>query len=647
MRRASFKFLHVSKLKSSTTPIISRLLTTQISSTSASTNQSTTNPSFSSSTHVNFPPKLKGLLFSSPKTHQFQKNPSQNFSTRLINPSKLPSRQRKITERAQIEEEFEEAKTAEEMLEAFKEMEANFDEKDLGLASLKIALQLEQEGADPEKIQTYANRALSAVSIDDKNSLPVAMTLQLLGSTNLSLKKYNDALIYLNKANKMLIRLEEEGNFKPHDIKPIQYTVYMELANTMTAMDRREEGLENLKKSVEIKEFLLGKDSKEVGNAYRDLAEAYVAILNFKEGLPYCLKALEVHKEELGNNSVEVAHDRRLLGVIYTGMDQHEKALEQNQLAQKVLKNWGRTADLLRAEIDAANMHVALGKYDAAINTLKSAVQQTEKGSENRALIFITMAKALVCQNKYPDAKRCLEISCGILDKKEKSKPLEVSEAYMEMSMQYETMNEFEIAVSLLKRALALLEMLPQEQHSAGSVSSRIGWLLLLTGKVTQAIPYLESAAETLKESFGSKHFGVAYIYNNLGAAYMELERPESAAQMFAVAKDIMDVALGPHHADTIDTCQNMSKAYAAMGSYPLAIEIQQKAVDAWHGHGVMAQDALAEAIRVLDMLKMKALGVSDSLSEASTTNALPLPQSSDPTRSLQPNRLPNTPWRQ
>ncbi|RXH87304.1 hypothetical protein DVH24_028804 [Malus domestica] len=134
--------------------------------------------------------------------------------------------------------------------------------------------------------------------------------------------------------------------------------------------------------------------------------------------------------------------------------------------------------------------------------------------------------------------------------------------------MQYETMNEFETAISLLKRTLALLERLPQEQHSEGSVSARIGWLLLLTGKVSHAIPYLESAAERLKESFGPKHFGVGYIYNNLGAAYLELERPQSAAQMFTIVKDIMDVSLGPYHADSIESCQNLSKAYAAMGRY-------------------------------------------------------------------------------
>ena len=449
------------------------------------------------------------------------------------------------------------------MLKAFKDMEACFDERELGLASLKVGLKLDQEGEDPEKALSFADKALDQ---DGKHSLLVAMALQLMGSVNYSLKRFNDSLGYLNRANRLLGRLEEEGVAGVEDIRPVLHAVQLELGNVKTAMGRREEALGNLKRALEIKQMTLEKDSKELGVAYRDLAEAYVSFLNFKEALPFGLKALEIHRKELGHNSVEVAHDRRILGVIYTGMEEHEKALEQNELSQKVLKNWGLSSELLHAEIDAANMQIALGKYDEPINTLKGIAQQTEKDSENRALVFISMGKALCNQEKFADSKRCLEIACGILDKKETVSPIEVAEAYSEISMQYETMNEFEIAISLLKRTLALLEKQPQEQHSEGSVSARIGWLLLLRGEVPQAIPYLESAAERLKESFGSKHFGVGYIYNNLGAAYLELDRPQSAAQMFAVAKDIMDVSLGPHHADSIEACQNLSKAYSAMG---------------------------------------------------------------------------------
>lgn len=480
----------------------------------------------------------------------------------------MSSRQRKAKEKSELEEAFESAKTADEMLKAFKDMESSFAERELGMASLKVGLKLDQEGEDPEMILSFANRALQALDKDDKPSLMVVMALQLLGSANYGLKRFNDSLGYLGRANRMLGRLEQEGYNNVEDLRPVLHAIQLELSNVKMAMGRREEAIGNLRKCLEIKEMTLEEDSKELGKANRDLAEAYVSVLNFNEALPFCMKAFEIHKRQLGLNSVEVAHDRRLLGVIYTGLEEHQKALEQNELSQKVLKNWGLSSDLLNAEVDAANIQIAMGKYDEAINILKGVVQQTDKESETRALVFISMGKALCSQDKFADSKRCLEIACGILDKKERISPLDVADAYSEVSMQYETMNEFETAISLLKRALALLEKLPQEQHSEGSVSARIGWLLLLTGKVQQAVPYLESAAEMLKESFGTKHFGIGYIYNNLGAAYLELNRPQSAAQMFAIAKDIMDVALGPHHTDSIEACQNLAKAYGSMGRY-------------------------------------------------------------------------------
>ncbi|KAJ1417495.1 Tetratricopeptide-like helical domain superfamily [Sesbania bispinosa] len=565
--------------------------------------------------------------------NKFVAVPFRNMDTLMEKPSQIPSRQRKIKERSQLEEEFESAETTEQMLKAFRDMEGAFDERELGLASLKIGLKLDREGEDPEKALSFANRALKALDKDNKPSFPVAMTLQLLGSVNYSLKRFSDSLGYLNRANRVLGRLQDEG-FSVDDVRPVLHAVQLELANVKTAMGRREEALENLRKCLEIKEMTFEEDSGELGKANRDLAEAYVAVLNFKEALPYCLKALEIHKKQLGQNSVEVAHDRKLLGIVYSGMEEHEKALEQNVLAQRILKNWNLNSDLLRAEIDAANMMIALGRYDEAVGTLNNVVQQTDKDSETRALVLISMAKALCNQEKFADCKRCLEISLEILGKRERISPVEVAEAYSEISMQYETMNEFETAISLLKRTLALLEKVPQEQHSEGSVSARIGWLLLLTGKVQQAIPYLESAAERLKDSFGPKHFGVGYIYNNLGAAYLELDRPQSAAQMFAVAKDIMDVSLGPHHADTIESCQNLSKAYGEMGSYTLAIEFQQQVIDAWESHGASAEDELREAHRLLEQLKKKARGAS---ANESPMKALPLPHTPAASRSSQP----------
>ena len=57
------------------------------------------------------------------------------MDTLVERPTQLSSRQRKVKQKAELEEAFESAKTTEEMLKAFKDMESAFDEGELGLAS--------------------------------------------------------------------------------------------------------------------------------------------------------------------------------------------------------------------------------------------------------------------------------------------------------------------------------------------------------------------------------------------------------------------------------------------------------------------------------------------------------------------------------
>ncbi|KAM7252357.1 hypothetical protein ACFE04_024240 [Oxalis oulophora] len=179
----------------------------------------------------------------------------------------------------------------------------------------------------------------------------------------------------------MLGRLEGE-DCSVDDLRLVQHAVHLEIANVKTAMGWREEALEKLKNFLEIKDLTLDEE-------------------------------------------MEVAHVRRILGVIYSGMKEHEKALEQNQLSLKVRKNWGLIfSDLLRVEIDAANMQLALGIYDEMHYVIK-------KNSRTQRYDY--------------------KLPMGFSKKKIVSL-VEVSEAYLEISMQYETMNEREAAILLLKR---------------------------------------------------------------------------------------------------------------------------------------------------------------------------------------------------
>ncbi|XP_074316610.1 protein KINESIN LIGHT CHAIN-RELATED 2-like [Silene latifolia] len=627
MKRATTKLISCSKIATSSTSI-SGNFTPQFTNSSSSISNS---PIHKPCTNHNLKPcsNSNALFYKSYKTHHFHNNPSQNYSTHVGITPDFPF----LKKSSNIAEVLTAAKSAEEMLKAFKKMEANLDEGEIGFACMLIGFQLRQEGKDPEKIVSFANRALAVVDKEGENKgcLFVASILELLGSTNYSLRKYNDALGFLNRANNILVKLEDDGKYDSQDIKPVLHAVQMNLADVHGAKGMIEAFMDNLRKSLEIKEVLMGKDSREFGNANRDFAIACVRSKDFKDGLLYCLKALKIHLALLGENSVEVGHDRRVLGRVYNGMEEYKKALEEFQLAQKVYKNCGCSSYLDHAVIDAATLNINLGRYEDAMNTLKGVVQD----SENQFYILTSIGAVLIHQEKFADAKRCLENACSVLDKQEKSKPFEVFEVYLTITMLYEAMEEFETSISLLKRALSLLEKLPNEQPPLElDVSARIGWRLLLMGKVTQAIPYLESAAEIGKVTFGSKNFVLGYVYNNLGVAYLELERTQSAAQMFAAAKDIMDASsLGPHHNDSIQACQNLSKAYAAMKSYPLAIEFQQKAVDAWESHGRSEEDELREARQLLQQLKASARGVS---TKDYPTKTVPLPYVRADSRDLQ-----------
>uniref|UniRef100_J3LIG4 MalT-like TPR region domain-containing protein n=1 Tax=Oryza brachyantha TaxID=4533 RepID=J3LIG4_ORYBR len=559
------------------------------------------------------------------------------------------------------EEAFEAAKGTRDLLDAFSRLEAVLppSDKRLALACLKLGQHLDGSGSgDPSRVLSLALRSLGILeaapnpTASHSDAVSLAMALHLAGSASFDLSRFHDALSFLSRSLRLLSPLlpskdvaaadasgeEGDGDVEGFDVRPVAHAVRLQLANVKTALGRREEALADMRACLDLKESILPPGSRELGAAYRDLAEAYATVLDFKEALPLCQKALELHESTLGKNSVEVAHDRRLLGVIYTGLEQHEQALQQNEMSQKVMKSWGVAGDeLLHAEIDAANIKIALGKFDEAVTVLKNVAKQVEKDSEIRALVFISMAKALANQEKTGDTKRCLAIACDILEKKEFAAPDKVAEAYVEVSSLYEMVNEFDKAIALLKRSLGMLERIPQAQHMEGNVAARIGWLLLLTGKVSEAVPYLEDAVERMKDSFGPKHYGVGYVYNNLGAAYMEMDRPQSAAQMFALAKEVMDVSLGPHHSDTIEACQSLANAYKAMGSYALAMEFQKRVVDSWRNHGPSARDELKEAIRLYEQIKIKALAF---LSSENSAIQLPEPQEkevdSDSTRVAQ-----------
>lgn len=498
-----------------------------------------------------------------------------------------------------------------------------------GLALLESAELHESEG-DHQEALGLALKALAPLQASHGGwSLPVARALRLAGAAATRAGSLSDGLESLGAAADIVDYLAPaRRKGVPAEVAVVGAAVYEQLARAKMAIGRRWDAVGDLQRALDLKTLFLEAGSAELGNAYRDVAEAYAGVLDFDKALPLCSKALGIAERRFGEDSAEVAKLRRLLMSVYTGLGRHEEALAQIELAKMVYEQLGLNVELSQAEIDGANIRILLGRSEEALNNIKRVMQRADKESEERALAYVTMAKILMSEDTVLDSKRCLEIAQGIIDAKDSIDPGRFAEAYAEISMLYESLanfetssGSFEMASNLMKKTLAILESAKEMHHIEGSISARLGWLLLYIKNVDESVQYLERAVDKLKNCFGPRHFGLGFAYRNLGQAYLEMNQHQSGVEFFKLALDIIEPTFGPLHDDTIDTKQCIANAYGLMKSYKLAMEFQEQVMDAYSRCGHGALDDFKEAERLLEQIKMKAQGLRHAVFPA---NSLP-----------------------
>ncbi|KAI4995138.1 hypothetical protein ZWY2020_035041 [Hordeum vulgare] len=488
------------------------------------------------------------------------------------------------------------------------------------LASLEAAERQESSG-DHQKALDLALKALGPLQESHGGwSLPVARALRLAGAATCRLGSLADSLDSLEAAAEIVDSLQGGSA----EAATVAAAVHEQLARTKTAVGRRWEAVASFQRALELKCRFLGAGSAELGDAYREVAEAYAGVLCFDKALRLCLKALDIAEKRSGEGSAEAAKVRRILVVAYTGLGHHEEALEQNELVRMEYERLGMDAELSLVEIDGASLRIMLGRTEAAMNDLKKVMKRASKDSEERALAFVAMAKVLCSEERSSDSRRCLEIARETLDAKRSVNTERVAGAYTEISMLYESMNEFEMSLCLMKKTLVFLEGASGMEHIQGSISARMGFLLLLTKRIDESVPFLEKAVEKLKNCFGPAHFGLGFAYKHLGEAYIEMGQPESSIKFFELASDIINAAFGPKHEDSIEILQCIANAYGLMGSYKNAMDFQQRVIDAYESCGPSSNYEIREAHRLLEQIRKKAEGSRSAVFPANTLPVLP-----------------------
>jgi len=181
---------------------------------------------------------------------------------------------------------------------------------------------------------------------------------------------------------------------------------------------------------------------------------------------------------------------------------------------------------------------------------------------------------------------------------------LATAECFTELAAIHERMNQPEEAISLLKKALPLFQQMPTQLNAAAGCQAQIGMLLFFTGKVTEAVPYMEEAAKNLRDSFGDGHFSLALVLNHLAVAQVELENLSKAVDLFEEAKGILTKTHGPGQQDTLAVYHNLMKVYSNLGRKEDAIVNARHIITELEKQGEPAKSALSEAQKDLAELE-------------------------------------------
>ncbi|KAG0557007.1 hypothetical protein KC19_11G094900 [Ceratodon purpureus] len=521
----------------------------------------------------------------------------------------------------------EEPVSVENIQEMLKELQSVADPKDprIAIVSLRLGQEYEARGEDPKTFLKLGEQALSIFKIAGEFSVEVGMCHHLIALAHHRLGQQELSLENLNKAQVVL--KDKEGK----ESAPVKFAIQFLMGDTLAALGKHEDALQHYVEGLAVQETILEKGHPQLANNYRQVGEAFTQVMLFDEARSLVEKALEIHVKANGKNSIEEAIDRRLLSVIYSGLEEHEKALEEQLAVKSILneKNLGSEARFV--EIAIADTQVTLGRIDDAIATLQKVISNLEEGSSLRVLATVNLSKAFTQQGNEEKAGEYSRAAIALLDSKleglsggqtgGETELLTVGECYTELASLHQRMKQPDEAIALLKKGLSVYKKLPQQLNAAAGSQAQIGMLLYFTGKAHEAIPYMEEAAANLRHSYGDGHFSLALVLNHLAVAHVQLENPAKAVELFEESKSILTKTHGPGQQDTLAVYYNLMKVYASMGRKDEAIANARHVVMELEKHGEPAKSALAEAKKDLENLQnsqdVSSLEGSQKLSES------------------------------
>ncbi|KAL2515763.1 Tetratricopeptide repeat (TPR)-like superfamily protein [Forsythia ovata] len=484
--------------------------------------------------------------------------------------------------------------------------EAGSDNPDLGPFLLKQARDLMSSGDNPRRALGLALRAAKSFEkcANGKPSLDGVMCLHVIAAIHCSLGQYSEAIPILEHS--IEIPMIKEG----HDHALAKFAGYMQLGDTYAMLGQLENSISCYTTGLEVQKQVLGEHDPRVGETCRYLAEAHIQAMQFDEAQKLCQMALDIHRENGSPASLEEAADRRLMGMICESKGDHEIALEHLVLASMAMVANGQESEVASVDCSIGDTYLSLNRYDEAIFAYQKALAslKSSKGENHPAVasVFVRLADLYNKTGKLRDARSYCENALRIYEKPMPGiAPEEIASGLTDISAIYESMNELEHALKLLKKALKIYNDAPGQQNTVAGIEAQMGVMYYMLGSYSESYSSFKSATTKLRASGEKKSafFGIAL--NQMGLACVQRYAINEAVELFEEARGILEQEYGPYHPDTLGVYSNLAGTYDAIGRLDDAIEILELIVGMREEKlGTANPDVEDEKKRLAELLK-------------------------------------------
>lgn len=443
------------------------------------------------------------------------------------------------------------------------------DNPDLGPFLLKQTRDMISSGENPQRALELALRAKKSFEkcSDGKPSLEMVMCLHVLAGIYCNLRQYDQAIPLLERS--IDIPVIEDGQ----DHALAKFAGCMQLGDTYAMMGQIENSILFYTAGLEIQRQVLGETDPRFGETCRYVAEAHVQALQFDEAEKFCQMALDIHMENGSPASLEEAADRKLMGLICDSKGDYEAALEHYVLASMAMAANGQEIDVASIDCSIGDAYLSLARYDEAVFSYQKAltVFKSTKGEGHPtvASVFVRLAELYNKIGKFRESKSYCENALRIYTKPNPGiSSEEIASGLIDVSAIYQSMNELEQALKLLKKASKTFGDAPGQQNTIAGIEAQMAVMYYMMGKYSESYNTFKTAVSKFRGSGEKKSalFGIAL--NQMGLACVQCYSINEAADLFEESRTILEKEYGPYHHDTLGVYSNLAGTYDAMGRY-------------------------------------------------------------------------------